>query len=222
MVDGEFTGPSFRDHAVVAWGLLVFTLHTALYPGPQPWMPPVRHTTATEVASLTVRMAPEPTDAMDPTTWSQFWNKPAQGKLLHWVQQQCVSQRDGAAQINAFLANHEAQYSLRFISKPAGLDIARLRYCLETYGPEEGMYVPHHTSLCILSYMHIARQLMAPFGSRAFHDLLAEGRTAHGASGTVTHFPLDDCRGQLADYITCVNIIHNIVSERTQMAHAMM
>lgn len=214
MVDGEFTGPNFSTHAVVAWGLVLFTLHESLQPAPRAWLPPVKYARHVELDSLVVRMNPDPQHMMDPATWHNFWAVPGCAPLLHWVKQNCVSQVEGATIINNFLCKYAKHYTLRFIAKPAGTDIARLRYCLSTYGPIHGSFVPHHNSICVLSLMHVVRRLMTPFGRHTFKNILRQARMAAGMGNMPSHFPVEDCRMQIVDYITCMNMLHIAVSER--------
>ena len=113
-----------------------------------------------------------------------------------------MTQQQGAARIQQFLKQFQQKYQLRFISKPAGVDIARLRYCLETFGPRPTFPI-HHTSYCVLTLQHAAQVLM---GNEYNHHIRMT-RMLYGVAAHTSHFPIDDCRAQIADVVACENML---------------
>lgn len=205
MVDGEFTGPSFVTHSVVAWALVVFIEVQNYRLG----------TTYTKVvAEMCVRMTPAPDTVMDPATCHGFWQSPKNARLLKWVQQDTVSQATGTQQINDFLHQMSARFDLRFISKPGSIDVPRLQYCLDVFCKKKPSYRIHHSSTCLLTMRTVVQTLLAAYGNGELDRLLAENRKRHGADMAPSHFPLDDCRTQIMDYICMRNVLKHEYQQR--------
>lgn len=196
MVDGEFDGPDYTRNSVRVWALIVFI---------KTWQcGPMGHEMVTrELGSICVRMKPAPDTAPSPATTAGFWARPENAELATWVEQDNMSQEEGAAKIHAFLTHYATMYDLRFISKPAGTDIGRLKYCLSAFGPEDA-FVPHHHSICLLAQLHIVSTLLRPYGPHVFEGMLQHRRRIMNLPPVVpNHFPLVDCRIQIADFATC-------------------
>ena len=122
----------------------------------------------------------------------------------------------GAATVNAFLREMARWFDLRFISKPAHIDLGRLQHFLDTHMQDEAFRL-HHSSICLLTMRTDLQKLLDAYGKRHLDALVDGARQAAGVSLTTSHFPLDDCRAQILDYITLRNILSHEQQQRENL-----
>jgi hypothetical protein len=230
MVDGEFTGPSFTRHAVVSWALVVFMKHHVMQPGQETplfsrdgdLLPPA-YVYSRVAAELCVRMHPPKGTAVAPETWRSFWGDPKQAKLLAWVQGDgeppgaVVSQRAGMQRVNNFLERMSAVFDLRFMAKPSSTDLGRLQHCLAAWGPRNH-FILHHNTRCQLTQRVLMQQTVVPYCN--LRQMLDANLKRLRLPATPTHFPLEDCRRQIANHVFMCNLaIHERLRKHQLMQH---
>lgn len=189
MVDGEFGGPHWTRHPVLAWSLVVFVKGAPLCH--------VHQTSSAWLSSLvkghvTVRMKARAGSAMDRATVTAFWDK--HPLLYRWVTQETVTWDAGMATIHKFLVHWSDRFSLRFVSKPASIDLGRLQHGLALSGSP---FILHHTSVCLTTQLFMARVL----ASSDLMSLLNYARERCGQAPTPSHNPLEDCLGQIVEFL---------------------
>lgn len=185
MLDGEFGGPDFVKHSVLAWSLAVF-----------------RKAASVEEAiidTLTVHFIPVPGTDLDPKTKANFFD--TQPGLLEDLAVGAVTPVEGVATINAFLNKHfPGETPIRFVSKPKSVDVGRFTHMMCTYGPEEDRRLPHYTSVCLMSQCYMAQNFLHVTHTQ-MNVILREERMKQGVPAIPTHHPLDDCKSQISDFL---------------------
>ncbi len=193
MVDGEFSGPHFRKHAVLAWSLVAFrkalTVGDAVVPE----------------GSITVHMSMPRGASMDPATQRDFFDR--NPGLLEGLRKGALEPADAMARVAAFLSRFSR---VQFVSKPASIDIGRLAHMLSTYGPA-GCPLPDHTSVCLKTQLHML-QSVTGMAYDAFHSMLRGERVKQGVKAEPSHHPLDDCMCQISDFLLVDRMVTSLRS----------
>ena len=182
MVDGEFSGPHFRRHGVLAWSLVAFrkaaTVAEAVVPD----------------GTITVHLTMPRGATMDPLTKSEFFDR--NPGLLEGLAKGAVSPAEGMARVAAFLKRFTR---VQFVSKPASIDIGRLAHMLSRFGPDDTP-IPDHTAVCLKTQLHML-QSVTGMTYESFHGMLRTERVRQGVKAEPSHHPLDDCMCQVSDFL---------------------
>ena len=134
---------------------------------------------------------------MDPYTVANFWDR--YPELHAWVKEDTVTPEQGMLQIARFLEVMGQSYDLRFVSKPAAWDIGRFQYCMTRYTASR--FVPHYTSICLTTQKATLGRVLNASIDR-MDDFLAPAKARLGVElRRPTHFPLEDCRLQAAEFL---------------------
>lgn len=191
MIDGEFGGPDWEDNATLAWALVVFR---------KPAYHPTSWTFRDVVlGEKVVRIKPEPGQVMDPCTVEDFWDK--NPEALAWVKRETVDVRSAMRQIIEFLSEFSEHYDLRFISKPSVIDIGRFQYCMTRWGGP-GRVIPHRNTVCLATQAVTVCRLLDMSPAELDAAFLGPTRDRLGLSQKPNHFPLDDCKLQICDFLS--------------------
>ena len=209
MLDGEFSGPHLVRHATLAWSLVAFVLPPAATSAIA--HQPLPRVSELEVASLTVCLTMPHGTEFCPQTMRSFWHLPANQKVLKWVRKHQQPPASAMQQVSNFLHHLSKSWTLRFIAKPAGVDISRFTSDMCRFHPHPHMaFLPNFSSVCLQSQLALAQRVMN-LSITGMHRLLQTWKVAMAAPVRSTHFPEDDCRGQIAEFValshlTCLRV----------------
>lgn len=219
MVDGEFTGANYLRSAVLSWSVQLFDPLRAGVPRRRgggggaasggssgsdsecsveraPALPPTS-VDDVFVDGHTVNLLPPPGTVMEPEAKRFFDERP---HLLPALAHGAVRPEVGMRRLATFLRGYAEHYTLKLIAKPAGVDVGRLRFCLDAFAPD--IRVPlHHSSVCLLT-MQVTLQKAYGIGFNDMKRRICEERGARGGSAGTAHLPAEDCVNQIADYLT--------------------
>ena len=207
MVDGEFTGPMFQKHAVLSWSVVLFHVPNIHFDRFGNAHRP-SHVLDLVIDATCIRMFPPNDAVMDEDTFKHFWSLKANEKLVQWlsgdnsvytpmkkewVAPDVMTPSQGARHLAEFLRRHSMVYDIRFVAKPASIDIPRLQFFLHSHAQDDVRF--HHSSACLLSMLRTMGNMLP-----TFTEHLRNNRLRYHRSETPSHFPLEDCLDQIIDF----------------------
>jgi len=193
MIDGEFTGPHFITNGTLAWALVAFTK-----PSPDRMQKGLPHIASLEIDSLCVRFKQGADVETDPET-KLWWAQPANQKLLEWTRRDTVSPKKGMALISKWCHALASKYRLTFVAKPTGIDVGRFSSDMSRFGGPRA-YIPRFNTICLSSQMTILLKMFR-MTRRDFGNTLLCWKARMGIVPGRRHFPLNDCRAQIAEFM---------------------
>lgn len=209
MVDGEFTGANYLRSAVLSWSVQLFDPLRAGVPRREgggsdsessvdlPSDAPPTSVDDVFVDGYTVNLLPPHGTGFEPAARRFFDERP---HLLPALARDAVRPDVGMRRVASFLRRYAGHYTLKLVAKPAGVDVGRFRFCLDAFAPE--LPVPlHHSSICLLT-MQVTLQKAYNVGFNDMKKRLSAQRATRGGRADTTHLPADDCRNQIADFLT--------------------
>lgn len=203
MLDGEFGGPHWSNHAVLAWGLALYTAP----PGA-----PLRVLHAEQLA-----VVPPDGTSMEHRTAQEFWaHHPT---LSRWVAAARTTTAQGLARLVETLDQYARLYNVVLISKPVSVDVARFAWCVDTYAAPATRatfqrLLPQLRPRCHLSQLAATQNLLG-LPRRALQRVLTQRWRRNPSSlastlpdGTpAAHFPGYDAAHQAYDWAACAALL---------------